>query len=756
MWKLELMMGEKVGVVSLSSFNSLTLLFSPTEEWTEAVFQHSSFLTSLTSLLHTATPGASDIISIASHPWPTDIGNVWTLSRDRTLRLWKPRLGCVASRTLPLSPIKHDYPTHPKVTLLDAEHQNLLKIFSIASAVPGEADVYALVFIPTPSTTSGGFFILLDTTSDHLVELGTIPCPRYTARCHLQDFYVKDQKLYALWERQGQSMVESLDLSIASFLNLEAHPNAWKTSKFAEEPELSPSYMEEQLLSPGTLTEKFLEVTMKPGVFSSLTLRTAIDRYTEAYNNIPGSFTPPSPSKFNTLAEHIASVVGSAVVLNRDPLTGGFQHPSFWAGLKRDWEGFLARCRDIERSARWPLALGNYGSKGILFVERERIGSVYQEDAFLTLRRMLEEDTPMHDDHVVIGILWSLRTKLGPALVHELETRISGILKQEVSFSLIEILQDQTRDVNFEDSLEEGAASWFDGRLRSVKDLDAVVRSLNDSVGALDLAVKPEEDEAKGLGGHITPPWIRCQAAAYAAVSIQARYDISFSFIILLLFLANDLPSWRDAAVPEELLAVFRGLATLRYVANQPVEGSSQQRSSSSATDEVIDQLREMNVSNASSRQPSVKSSLLQVLMDQSPVADNIAVTAHNYLDSTGILRSIRPSLVTPYEASFCNHILSLGFVNVVDELLSWLPSTRAAVFLRARVYLKRGRPDDAADLLERLSGAFGMLAFVPLLTSHHVSRMHQSRKTGFIRFDRRSVDHAAYRLAVCVLRLRG
>jgi len=612
--------------------------------------------------------------------------------------------------------------------------------------------------VPTPSTTSGGFFTLLDTTSDHLVELGIISCPRHTTRCHLQDFYVKDQTLYALWERQGQSMVESLELSIASFLNLEPHPTNWRTSKYAEEPELSPSYMEEHLLSPGALTDKFLEVTMKPGVFSSLTLRTAIDRYTEAYNSIPGTFTPPSPSKFNTLAEHIASVVGSAVVLNRDPLTGGFQHPSFWAGLKRDWEGFLARCRDIERSARWPLALGNYGSKGVLFVERERVGSLYQEDAFLTLRRMLEEDIPMHDDHVVIGILWSLRTKLGPALVHELENRIlTNILKDELSFSLIEILQEQARETNFENSSEAGAASWFDGRLRSVENLDAVIRSLNDTVGALDLAVKPEEEDgAKALSGHITPPWIRCQAAAYAAVSIQARYDISLTFVILLLCLANDLPSWGDAAVPEELLAVFRGLATLRYVANQPVEGSPQQRSSSSSTDEVIDQLRGMNVSNASSRQPSVKSSLLQILMDQSPVTDDIAVTAHNYLDSTGILRSINQSNVTRYEASFCNQILSLGFVNVVDELLSWLPRTRAVVFLRARVYLKRGRPDDAADLLERLSGAFGTLASVPKSRFSPVSRRQLSHPRGFIRLGCRSVEYSAYRIAVCVLRLRG
>ncbi|OBZ71769.1 hypothetical protein A0H81_08208 [Grifola frondosa] len=64
--------------------------------WKETVFDHHSFLQSITSLLptlHSGPPGASEIISMASHPQPTDIGNIWTLSRDRCLRLWTARGG---------------------------------------------------------------------------------------------------------------------------------------------------------------------------------------------------------------------------------------------------------------------------------------------------------------------------------------------------------------------------------------------------------------------------------------------------------------------------------------------------------------------------------------------------------------------------------------------------------------------------------------------------------------------------------------
>ena len=79
----------------------LAKLHVHTDDWIETSLYSNSLLGSITSFLHAASPGGSDIVCVASHPQPTDIGYIWTLSRDRTLRLWTPAGGCVSQTTLP-------------------------------------------------------------------------------------------------------------------------------------------------------------------------------------------------------------------------------------------------------------------------------------------------------------------------------------------------------------------------------------------------------------------------------------------------------------------------------------------------------------------------------------------------------------------------------------------------------------------------------------------------------------------------------
>src|ERR1700737_3971247 len=100
------------------------------DEWTETIFQHSSFLTSLTNFLPTLSSGSSsgsEIISMASHPQPTDIGHIWTLSRDRTLRLWTAKSGCVSAKTLPLTSLERALSLAPGTTSHDSKPYVLLE-----------------------------------------------------------------------------------------------------------------------------------------------------------------------------------------------------------------------------------------------------------------------------------------------------------------------------------------------------------------------------------------------------------------------------------------------------------------------------------------------------------------------------------------------------------------------------------------------------------------------------------------------------
>src|SRR5262249_15637362 len=128
----------------------------------------------------------------------------------------------------------------------------------------------------------------------------------------------------------------------------------------------------------GSLTGKFFEAIMRPGMFSTFTLRTALDQYIKAYTSILASL--PLPTTYPTLGENIATLVGYTVDLHQDRDTGALEYENYWNALKRDWEGFIARCREIERSARWPLALAWDESKGLIVIERERIGCLVPDD----------------------------------------------------------------------------------------------------------------------------------------------------------------------------------------------------------------------------------------------------------------------------------------------------------------------------------------------------------------------------------------
>ncbi|KAF6762913.1 nucleoporin Nup120/160-domain-containing protein [Ephemerocybe angulata] len=692
------------------------------EEWSETLSHHGNFLSTFTALLpslHSSHPNSADIVSLATHPWPSDIPHIWTLSRDRTLRLWKAKLGCVSSKTLPFyvsssldssrassSTGAGSTRTHP---LLEAERQNLLKIFTASTGV-GER-LHVLAFIPsTTSISNGGFFCLMDASNDQLRLVSRIETSKRTVHCHLQDFMVVGNNLVTLWENQGRSMVETtrLDIETWDMEDTQEVKSEWSTASYAQEPELTPSYMEERLLSPGSLAEKFLEAIFQPGVFSSLSLQAAITQYTDACSTLPGPIPPQLQATYSTLAENVAAVVGCTVILNRDPQSGALQYANYRTALKRDWEGFVARCREVERSSRWPLALESRGPDDVIIIERERAGSLLIEDSAISLCRHDESDQIVGEKFKLLAVSGALRKKLGPELVSNLEGRLLEMMHQEFAFSVVDILQDQASKLQIREALEEGLASWFAGRLQTITDLTEDAREPFNAIGGFEYMVK-QEDEHPDLSvgipqGH--SPWFRGLTARFIAVAIEARYNLALSLMTLLLYLAQDLTQ-RDEALVAEAFAVFKGTAMLRYIAAQPAERPAKEGSAQASDEDVISRLRNMDVSH--NRAPSaIPTSLIYLLLAQSDIGDNIPAIAHNFLDNSGLLRSCSPVYATTYEVVFCERLRTLKFYGVARELLSCLPRTAASSIVLAQVWLQIGRIDDAAQLFEKLAGSFG------------------------------------------------
>lgn len=641
---------------------------------------------------------------MASHPWPTDIGHVWTLSRDRSLRLWKAKIGCVATRTLSLNSTRDSTPapgTPKPQVLLEAEQQTLLRVFT---REPDDEHIYVLAFIPTPSSSiAGGSFWLLDTEAESLSEIGTIECSKESAYCHLQDFIIMNDTLYTLWDRQGRSFLEAAVINFDAGSDL--HPGVWTQASYAEESELTPAYLEELLLSPGSLTDKFFEAIMRPGIFSALTLRTAIDQYTDACLSLPG----PPPLQLNTsyatLGENIAAVVGCTVQLIRDPSTGALQHAQYWNALKRDWEGFIARCREVERSARWPLVLGAQTKGDILIIERERVGRLVAEDYPIGLHRSLLRGIPLIDpQYDLLDTVWALRIKLGTQTMLNLENRLVDIMQQEIAFSFVDILQDQTRRSKFREEMEEGLESWIIGRLQRIDNLDAAAQAALDVIGGFDVGVKREEEDVPMRRPPVNSDWSKALTATYVATSIHARYELCLSLLILLFFLSDELDQW-DPTLLAEMFSVFRGISTLRYVSRQPAgDLGSAKPLAGDAADEVITRLRNMNVSRHRTVFTPTHSLIHRLISHPGDLPNN----AHRFLDSTGLLQCTSPAYATKPEVVFCEQLRLLGYHGVARELLSWLPRTPGVTYVLARLWLDTGRSDDASHTLQKIAGSFG------------------------------------------------
>ncbi|KAK7060140.1 hypothetical protein VNI00_000904 [Paramarasmius palmivorus] len=687
------------------------------DDWTETLVQHGNFLSSLTSYLPSfSSPDAtaSEIISIATHPWPTDVGFVWTLSRDRVLRLWKPKLGCVGQRTLSQSPGRESSPspgphgTQPQV-LLEAERQTLLRVFSSSDGLYRD-HLYVVAFIPSiTSPTSGGSFQLLHTTSGQIDDVGLIQCSRNTAHCHLHDFMIIGNVLYTLWDRQGQSLVERTIIDLDAMTNNGTQTSIWQVASYAPEPELTPAYLEEVLASPGSMTDKFLEVVMRPGMFSTLTLSTAIKQYSDAFRSIPGPLPPQLTTTYSSLAENIAAVVGCTVNLHRDPQTGALQHAKYWNALKRDWEGFIARCREIERGARWPLVLGAQDEGDIIVVERERVSSLVAEDLPIHIRRVLELDQRITDSQYdLLGVLWNMRFKAGPEAMLNLENGLVDVLHQEIAFPFADILQDQANRSHFREALDEGATSWLVGRLQSIDDLDSAVRTSLDVIGGFDMEVKREEDEVELLLPPPTSQWFRGLTASYIATTVNARYDLCLCLVALLLFLSEELAQW-DASLLAEVFAVFRGIAILRDAVRQPASTSTKPPLDEVSTaDDVVSLLQNMQVSRNRLHTTPTHSLIHRLLAQSGDQGSGLPGAAHRFLDRTGLLQSVSPANATKAEVLFCERLRLLGYFHTSRDIVAWMPRTPGITYVLSRIWLNTGRVDDAAQLLEKLAGCFG------------------------------------------------
>ncbi|KAI0030435.1 nucleoporin Nup120/160-domain-containing protein [Vararia minispora EC-137] len=684
--------------------------------WSESIFQQGTFLTSFTSFLDRSGAEGKNVVCAVSHPPPSDITHIWTLSRDRTLRLWTSGAGCVASHVLapslhseresssalgPMSP--------PPVPLLDPEPQHLLSVFSDSTQ---DEVLFVLVFIPTPTSAfSGGYFKLFSSTSKSLRPLCSFECPEGSAHNHLQNFLVVSETLYTLWDYQGQSVVHFLDLMpVLSTKPKDIQRSFWREARYPYEPDLTPSYLDELLLSAGSITDNFFSAIMRPGIFSPLTLRVAIERYITSYLSVPGPHPPQLTAVYSSTAETIASVVGCSVSLTRDPVSGNMQYDKYWTSLKRDWEGFIARCREVERSARWPVALGVNDKGDVLVFERERLGVLATEDLALQVHRNLRTGDEVEEHFNVCQVMWQLKMSLGAKEIHVVEELVTEAAHQEIAYPYPDVIAHMAEKSMVREQLEEGAKSWIAGRVTSIQNLPEAVMMVLNLVGGYDAMPKNETEDAVLLNPPAYTGFSRAIATAYITHTVFARYELCVALVALLFFEVEQTCAW-ESALLAEILAVFRGISMFRELAEEPAEDDTSSKSTvfTSGTDEVITRMRSLNVSQGGAAMAMGPSLLWHLFVYYGGHADlPVRTAAHYFMDTTGLLMSTTTAEASPAEVLCCERLRRLSRFEVTHRLLEWLPRSPAVMYVRARLWLNAGKAEEAAGAFDSLAGSFG------------------------------------------------
>jgi hypothetical protein len=190
------------------------------------------------------------------------------------------------------------------------------------------------------------------------------------------------------------------------------------------------------------------------------------------------------------------------------------------------------------------------------------VSVIVTEDLPLTVHQYLSDSLPAEPHVAVLDILWTLCDTIGYEALKNLETRIVEILRQEIAFSVVDIIQDRAQRFNFKATLDEPseAEASITARLQGTEDLDGAVQIILDLLLWFERDVRQEEVDVELLLPSSRSDWTTRFSASYISTVVHARYHICMAPVIPLFFLADDLKEWNPSLV-EEVFAVLRGMA---------------------------------------------------------------------------------------------------------------------------------------------------------------------------------------------------
>ncbi|KAG8960780.1 hypothetical protein FRC03_006142 [Tulasnella sp. 419] len=701
------------------------------DDWSESIMRPSTGLSAILPSFHSRT-GYNDIVAFASAPSPEFTEVAFTLSRDRHLRVWKD--GCIGVTQIPGVPDG----SSKSIPLLPPVQKPFIRV--LPPVDPDDTDNDSgrrvLVFMPTSTEAFGGFFVqytLMGRTNNgsrHLDFMFGQKCSISSAGSEMRDFVVIDDVVWVLWDKHGETMVEYCPL------DPESDENSWLQASSLPQPDYSPAYFDDLLLQDGSMTEIFMGAILRPGMFSRLTLQTALQQYCDSLLQLPNiqNSCPSLTMSYPTLSERIAAVVGCTVDLAVDPSTGEQLWDSYWSALKRDWEGFIARCKDIERNARWPLSLGRGEGGCLVVLERERLGVVATDDAPLKLYKTMNGIIPpsarKDSASIIFETAWTLFNNLTTAQKHPIEANILTFTKEKPAFSYTDVAADIARRLLLP-QIPENIAHFISTRVGSFQDLGDALNDSIDAILTLTDEVKlehVEEDDGRLLlrGGSAASDfaekwdnsdWLKGLTAGYISASVSARYQLALILLFLLMFIADQHPDQLHTEGPiRSAVAAFHGAAMMRHITLQTAGDPGGNQLELTNEDEFLAQLQGMRMNSAGppSTISTITYSLLHVLIERNKHVFKLAESAHDFLRLNGLLRSHtdvdHPLLA---EVKLIAKVRNLGYLDFAREVAEWVPTSPGVAYALARVRLDSGRFDEAATLFQRVANSFASAGLI-------------------------------------------
>ncbi|KAF8312566.1 nucleoporin Nup120/160-domain-containing protein [Cantharellus anzutake] len=683
--------------------------------WKETILRPPLSLT-LTSLIPFTRPrqGSSHTISFATVPNPSPSLVVFSLHRDRTLRVWETGV-CVASIGVPAfipdSSVR-EASSSRTATILGPEPRRLLQVIPPEEGDRIDEALQILVFMPQ---TQGGSFSLYGLSEKNnggqrsLEYLWSKNCSEPSQYRQLRDFIVTGDTLWVLWDDAGSALVEYTDFDVEG----EVIASSWNSVNCDGESYFPSPRSEEKNLPQGSFTDSYLRALLQPGSFSKYTLRAALQQYSSTLMSVPGAHHPILSTTYQTLAEQIASVVGCTVDLVVDPQTGEQLWVPYWNTLRRDWEGFLARCREIERQARWPLQLGVSYFGEPLLIERERLCAIVKTDKAMQLHQSVTNTNALQIPGTVAlsRIAHTLRESLGSAKATRLDQSILDVVRSDPKSSYLDLML-QVSQGDIMKAVPTATLTWVNGQLAHFSDVEGAIVEVLQALVSLDTVKLEQDEETESIDA---PPlsWQTALLTSFIATSIKARYDIILPLFTLLAFIIerdrDSQTGWRHIA--GQAFVAVQSISLLHHIAISPA-GDPEATSARLADDDVASLMRNMTVSGYSRPRHTIAYSLLHVFLSSLslsfPSHVPPSVAAHRYLFSTGLLRVLAAPEVSEAEVQLIHRIWTLGFAGIANEVAQWYPRSPAVAYLMGRTLLDLGRAEEAADLLETIAFCFG------------------------------------------------